>query len=104
MNNPFDFGASLLTMDLESLATGQNKNLYMKELYAHPDLSSIIISIQLNQRIFKLSLGHLFVYLFSADRKYADIFDISFSSRIRTPWLKDTVQTVDYNFNDLNYF
>ena len=104
VNNPFDFGASLIAKDLELTSAKQNKEKYVQELHSLAELSNIIISIKLSHKTIKLSLGNLFLHLFTTDRKYADIFDVSFSGKKGTPRLKDELDTVDYHFDCIKFF
>ena len=104
MNNPFDFGASLIAKDLELTSANQNKEKYVQDLLSLTELSNIIISIKLSHKIIKLSIGNILLHLFTTDRKYADIFDVTFSGKMRTPRLKDEVETVDYHFDCIKFF
>ena len=99
VNNPFDFGASLLKDEFIEFSLAGNKESYVRKYYAHDDIKKIIITVDLEEGKGFFSIGQLFIYLFQADRKYADLFDTTYSKKKGSPNLPGDFQVTDYNFS-----
>ena len=104
INYPFDIGTSLLKDEFPIYCNKQKSN-YVEKYYNLPIINSTTcFSIMLNDKEYYLSLGRLFVYLFSVDKKYSDIFDVSLSSTINGPGIEGEVSHKDYQFDVFGFF
>tara|TARA_Y100000310_G_C20683399_1_gene817459 strand:+ start:1482 stop:2642 length:1161 start_codon:yes stop_codon:yes gene_type:complete len=103
INNPFDFGASFLRDDFIAFAFRKNKEAYGRKLYSHNDMDKCILTVDFEEGRGSFSIGQLFIYLFTTDRKYADLFDVTCSGKMRAPNLPGDFQFTDYNFSVFSF-
>jgi hypothetical protein len=98
VNYDFDIGISLLRNEFTKYCS-MPRGLYEQKIFNSTAINRVSISINIEEIPREITIGELFVYLFTSSGKYRDIFDVSLSGEKLVSEADDHFASQGYQFD-----
>ena len=98
VNYDFDIGVSLLKDEFTKYCS-RPKPVYEQKMYNNTAISKVSIFVRIEGNPKVITVGELFVYLLSIDRKYRDIFDVTLSGEKLVTQTDSQILSKEFQFD-----